>query len=411
MLTRPKIMIVVAFVSLIGFGPTARATVGSNSTWTKYYSGSHSTIAANVLPADDGGYFIVGVTNLDFNTGIPAGDVYLFRTDADGNVLWGKTYGGSGQDAGGSVIPMSDGNLLIVGYTTSFGDGDMDAYLIKVDQEGNELWSRTYGGPLDEMVGGAAQTADGGYLVGGNIVDPDDLIADPGAAGYAGFAGRSNLVLFKIDADGNELWSHTYASDDNILASSGIPTLDGGLLALATVMYYPADDDDLQLIKFDGDGNILWTRTWDENILSGQAIISTADGNYLISAGYSTLDRSKDDFLFIKVDPDGNELWQSTFGDPDVVDYGAEVAETADGGFVVVGERVRDLYTWDTEIMLVKIDENGQFLWEQTKTGSHTMFANVFEHPDEGYVIAGSTFRGSVFDIFLTKTDAEGHLE
>jgi hypothetical protein len=98
-------------------------------------------------------------------------------------------------------------------------------------------------------------------------------------------------------------------------------------------------------------------------------------------------------------------------GKPDLIDYGSQVAETADGGFIAVGERTPDLYTWDVEIVLVKIDENGHLVWQQTGSASHTMFAAVIEHPDEGYIIVGSTLRGSVFNIFLTKTDAEGHLE
>jgi hypothetical protein len=126
-----------------------------------------------------------------------------------------------------------DGNLLIAGTTTSFGAQGMDAYLLKVDRDGNELWSKTYGGPLDEMVGAVGQLPDGSYILGGNIVDPNDLIADPGAAGYGGFAGRSNLYLLKVDGDGNELWSRAYDSEDNVLAVSAALMPDGGLLALA----------------------------------------------------------------------------------------------------------------------------------------------------------------------------------
>jgi hypothetical protein len=88
------------------------------------------------------------------------------------------------------------------------------------------------------------------------------------------------------------------------------------------------------------------------------------------------------------------------------------LAETMDGGCVAAGERVTDLYTWDADISLVKIDENGQLLWEQIiETDAHCMFGTLLQRPDEGYVIAGSAFNGRTFDIFVIKTDAEGHVE
>jgi hypothetical protein len=411
MLARSRLMVALTtvLISLVGLGLPV-TTAGDS--WTKYYGGHQNTVGRAVLMADDGGYFIVGTTNLQFEPE-QAGNIYLLRADAAGEVVWEKTYG-AGYTEGLSITPMSDGNLLISGAIASAETGSADIYLIKVDQNGNELWAKTYGGPLDEMVGGGGQTADGGYILGGNIVDPDDFIADPGAPGYGGFAGRANFYLMKIDGDGNELWSRAYDSEDNILANSGAQTADGGLLALATVMHYPENDDDMVLMKLDGDGRMVWSRTWEEDRISGQAVVQTADGSYLISAAYSPLESAQDakeDFLFIKVDSEGNEIWRSTFGEPDMIDYGVRLAETADGGYIVVGERVTDLYTWDIELVLVKIDADGQFLWERTKATSHTMLATVFQHSDGGYVIAGSTFRDPMFNIVLIKTDSEGNLE
>ena len=252
------------------------------------------------------------------------------------------------------------------------------------------------------------ETADGGFILGGNVVDPEDVIADPGAAGYAGFAGRSNLYVMKVDADGNESWSRTFDSGDNVLANSATQTADGNFLVLATILRYPDPGDNMVLTKLDGDGNVLWSRTWEENTISGESLIRTADGNYLITARY-TPPGGLDDFMFIKVDPEGQEIWRSTFGAPDMIDYGAELAETPDGGYIVLGERLKDLYTWQTEILLVKIDANGQFVWEQAKPTTHTMFTAVLVR--DGFVIVGSTYRDPVFKIVLMQTDAEGHMK
>ena len=385
----------------------------SGDAWIKTYAADQDTVAGYMLPADDGGYFVVGTTNLEFEPE-QQGDVYLLRTEASGEILWEKVYRGEGYDGGQSIAPTGDGNLLIAGYTTSFGAEGIDAYLLKVDRDGNELWSKTYGGPLDEMIGAIGQTADGGYILGGIIVDPNDFVADPGAAGYGGLAGRSNLYLLKTDGEGNELWSHAYDSPLNTLVSAGLQTADGGFLALATITYYPDPDDDILLMKLDQDGNEIWSRTWQEDICNPYGLIQTSDGNYLITASYKPLEGaedSKEDFLFIKVDPEGNELWRSVFGDPDTIDYGVALAETADGGTVAVGERTRDRTTWDTDIVLVKIDEQGQLLWERSIPAVHTMFSTVLQHPDGGYLIAGSTFADPVFNVLLIKTDSEGNVD
>lgn len=190
-----------------------------------------------------------------------------------------------------------------------------------------------------------------------------------------------------------------------------LQTSDGSLVVLANIMYYPANDNDIQLSKFDGERNLIWSHAWETGNISGQSVIATSDGNYLISASYLNPDTVMEDFLFFKVDPEGNELWQSTFGDPDMIDYGSQVAETADGGFVATGMREGDLYTWEGELLLVKLDVNVQLLWEQSKPVFHTMFTRLFERPDEGYVIVGTTYRDPVFNVFLTQTDAAGRLE
>lgn len=391
--------------------PSPSPTSGtSGNSWWKSYGGNRNTVTGGLLMADDGGFFVVGTTNLQFEPE-QLGDVYLLRTNATGGILWEKSYGGEGYDAGQSISETSDGNLLIAGTTTSFGAQGMDTYLLKVDRNGNEIWSKTYGGPLDEMVGAVGQTPDGSYVLGGNIVDPNDFVADPGAAGYGGFAGRSNLYLLKVDGDGNELLSRAYGSEENVLAASGALTPDGGLLALATITHFPDPDDDIQMLRLDGEGTIVWSRTWEEGSSTPTALVETSDGNYLIAASYAPLgeeEAAKEDFLFIKVDPQGNEIWWSSFGNPDLIDYGVELARTNDGGYVTVGEETRDRNTWQGDLALVKIDENGQLLWRQAWPVSHTMFSRVLQHPDGGFVILGATFQEPVFKVLLVRTDSRG---
>jgi hypothetical protein len=391
--------------------PTPEVTPDGN-TWMKYYGGNHDDMVESIILAEDGGFYLAGEADSRFNTGTP-GEAYLLRLDSSGEILWEQTYA----DYGGfqAIRPTGDGGLLISGVTASPAGDNSDIFLLEVDQDGNVLWSKTFGGPLDEF-GAAWPMEDGGYILGGIVVDPEDIVVDdPGVAGYGGFSGRSNVYLARIDAQGNELWSQTIGGEDNVMTSAGLMTADSGFLILANILNYPQFDDDIILIKIDQDGNEIWSHTWEEGGLDGNALIQTSDGNYLIAGGYALggeTDMAQKDFMFIKVDPDGNELWQSVFGDPQVYDWAYAVAETADGGFIALGDLSRDMFTWDGDIILVKLDAQGQLIWQQTyDTNTHTMLRGVLEHPQGGYVLVGSSYRGGDFDILVIKTDAEGNLD
>jgi dipeptidyl aminopeptidase/acylaminoacyl peptidase len=376
----------------------------TGSTWIKTYGGTQDDVAWDALLAEDGDFYIVGATNLEYEPEMK-GDLYLIRTDAAGEVLWEKTYGGEGYEEGKAIIPSGDGGLMIAGTTSSFGAGGQDAYLVKVDWDGNELWSRTFGGPLDEMVSAVHQTADDGYLLIGNVVNPDDFVVYADESGYGGFEGRSNIYLVKTDGEGNELWSHAYDSENNILASAGLPTPDGGFLILATVLFFPEPDEDVYLLKVDQNGEPVWSRTWEEGIGTGYDFVSTADGNYLIAGSQAPpgdIRRLRAGSLFLKVDPSGDAVWRIVRDIPEVIDFAAVLAETADGGFVAAGGAA--------DIPLVKIDAGGELLWQKViETGAHGLFAAILQHPDGGYAIAGSTFNSHDFDVFLVKVDNEGN--
>ncbi len=382
------------------------------ATWTQYYGGSGDDTVESILLANDGGFYLAGSMNIQFETGRP-GEAYLLRVDSAGEVLWEQTYPAYSTAQG--IRPVEDGGLLISGVVPSPDGSSSDIFLMQVDPNGDELWSRTFGGPLDEY--GTAWLMDNGdYIVGGIVVDPNDIVVDdPGVAGYGGLSGRSNIYLARFDAEGNELWSLVIGDQDNVLTSGGLMTADGSFLILANILNYPELDDDIILLKIDQDGNAIWSRTWEDSNLGGNALIETSDGNYLIAGRYGlsgVVDQDQKDFLFIMVDPQGNELWQSVFGEPEMIDWAYSVVEATDGGFVAVGELTPDLITWNANITLIKIDADGQFVWQKTiETNTHTMLRGILQHPDGGYVLTGATYRRTNFDILLIHTDAEGNLD
>lgn len=406
-------IVLAGIVQLSGCASDPPATSDPGATWMKTYGGTNSDVGEGIVQADDGGYYIVGATDLRFSEE-PQASLYLIRTDEAGEVVWERTYLGEGFDMGRSILRAGDGGVIIGGRVTSLGQGGRDAYLMKVDEGGDEAWSRTYGTPLDESVTVVRELVGGGFVLVGNLLDPDDFIADAGRAGYGGADRRSSPYLVRTDAQGNELWSRTFDDGTNRLVSGAVSTPDGGVLVVGSVSYFPGSDDDLYLLRVDGDGNELWFRSWEEDRAYGHDLIETADGNYLVTGSLGPAedtDRAVEDFLFIKVDPEGNELWSRTFGDPGMMDWGYGAVEVVGGGFVAMGTRTEDLHGSPENIVLLKMDESGQLLWEREfETVTHNMFGGLLQLSNGGFAMSGSTVvESGGFDVFLIEADSEGN--
>ena len=130
--------------------------------WTRTYGGANEDLGWSVRQTSDGGYVAVGHT-ASFGSG--SKDAYLIRTDSLGHTLWTRTYGGSDSETGWSVLQTEDQGFIVAGYTRSFGSGGFDVYIIKTDHSGSEQWSRIYGGSSDEYAYSVRQTADEAYIV------------------------------------------------------------------------------------------------------------------------------------------------------------------------------------------------------------------------------------------------------
>jgi hypothetical protein len=153
--------------------------------WTRTYGGSDFDQGFSVRQTADGGYIVAGIA---VSSGAHE-DVYLVKTDASGDTLWTRTYGGAGIDEGRSVQQTPDGGCIIAGRTTSFGAGGYDSYLIKTNSTGDTLWTRTHGGTGGDWGYSVHQTTDGGYIIAGSTISF-------GAGGY-------DAYLVKTDSLGN----------------------------------------------------------------------------------------------------------------------------------------------------------------------------------------------------------------
>jgi len=207
--------------------------------WSKTFGGTEGEFANSVQETSDGGYIIAGGTE---SFGTVGRNVYLIKTDAQGQELWSQTFGGTSLDEASSVQETSDGGYIIAGVTFSFGAGGLDVYLIKTDAQGQELWSQTFGGTSFDFALSVQETSDGGYIIAG-ATDFD----------FSGAVG--DVYLIKTDAQGQELWSQTFGGTGLDLGYSVQETSDGGYIIAGETSSFGAGNTDVYLIKTDAQGN------------------------------------------------------------------------------------------------------------------------------------------------------------
>jgi len=327
--------------------------------------------------------------------------------------LWSRTYGGTGNDIASSLAQTSDGGYIITGYTESFGAGKEDVWLVKTDGEGNMMWNRTYGGPNSDYGESVQQTSDGCYIVAGYTGWLEELPYDKSDPFYIIPANRPHefhfdAYLIKTDGDGNLLWNRTYSSEGVDYGRSVKQTSDGGYVITGYTRAFAisggdSDDCAVWLFKTDEDGDVEWSRTYGGGC--GKSVLQTSDGGYVIG-GYTN------DFLLIKTDPDGYMTWNKTY-DIGREDTAFSFIQTSDGGYLVVGvtrsfpERVHDAW-------VVKTGPGGNMEWNRTYGGSERdSFSTVQQTADGGYIMTGSTHSFGLEisgGTWLVKTDEYGNV-
>jgi hypothetical protein len=289
--------------------------------WTRTYGGTDWDEGYPVQQTSDGGYVIAGETR---SFGAGSFDVYLVKTDSSGDTLWTRTYGGSHSDAGSSVQQTSEGGYIIAGYTTSFGAGGADVYLVKTDSSGNTLWTRTYGGSDDDYGESVQQTSNGEYIIAGET--------------YSFGAGDYDVYLLKTDPSGDTLWTRTYGGSDLDWAQSVQQTSDGGYIIAGGTESFGAGFADVYLLKTHSSGDTLWTRTyggwWYDY---GFSVQQTSDGGYIIAGMTKSFGAGGWDVYLVRTDSSGATLWTRTYGGFGS-DYGYSVQQTSDGAYIIAGE-------------------------------------------------------------------------
>lgn len=209
--------------------------------WQKTYGGRNleKTSADPIQQTSDGGYVVAGYTE---SFGAGGYDIWVMKLDGEGAVQWQKTYGGPADDESHSVRQTLDGGYVVAGYTQSFGAGEYDIWVLKLNGDGTVQWQKTFGGEDWDLTYSVHQTSDGGCVVAGNT--------------WSFGTGDSNVWVLKLSEDGTVQWQKAYGGQADDSAISIRQTSDGGYVAAGGTASFGAGDWDFWVLKLDGDGNI-----------------------------------------------------------------------------------------------------------------------------------------------------------
>ncbi len=318
-----------------------------NQTWIRSYGGSQYDEARHFQETFDGGFIISGVTK---SYGYGEEDVWLIKTESDGEMDWNVKFGDAQNDRGAQILQTEEGGYIVVGEKYNIDLENSDLWLLKINSQGELSWERTLGSTGDDRGYDIKNNRSGGYL----------LLGSTNSFGNGG----SDIWLISTDSNGNEIWSKTYGSSNNEYGRSIIDANDGGYLIFATSESFGNDNTGLHNIKIDSSGVEEWNKSFGGFYgKNGNVIRQTPNGGYiLISSRYNFNDNSYNMWL-IKIDPNGSTEWTKIFGESNN-DYGFGIAITSDNGFILTGSTNNygnsssDL----SDIWVIKTNLNGETL-------------------------------------------------
>lgn len=382
--------------------------------WEKSYGGTALDIAYGIVHAPGKGFTICGRAGSggDITNNHGSSDFWLVNADPSGNILWQRSYGGSGFEIGRCIAVAPDSGFFAAGCSySSDGDvtsnnGEMDGWVIRTDANGNLQWQIPLGGPGYEQFYGIAATSDGGCIVTGFT---DSIGGD--VTNFHG--GTADVWVIKIDKDGIMEWQKTYGGTDAEVGYALLETADTNYLVAGYTISEDGDvaalhgGTDVWLLKLDDTGKIVWEKTYGGTGFEGaDAIINVGDG--FVVSGSSTSDDGDltnnhggyfGDCWVFKVNDTGQLQWQSTYGGFNN-ESARSVYRAKDGGYIIAGYtdspnspdgQVTGLHGLK-DYWVLKIDSVGNLIWQKTLGGSADDEAyGILQMSDSTYIVAGYT--------------------
>ncbi len=317
-----------------------RTDAYGNPLWSKSYGGPSFEFANMVKPIT-GGFIVCGLTTRNGND-----DAYLIKTNNTGDTVWEKVIGDAGTQWFEAIIPTTDGGYTAVGVNTTNTHGNYDIYLVKFNAAGVIQWERTIGGGSYEIGNSIQQTGDGGYILAGQS--------------YSFGAYDGDFYLVKTDANGIVQWQQNFSRPYTQEVHYVQKTPDGGFILVgdADTLVNGFGDADVWLLKTDSLGNYLWDQVFGGSKKDGgKTVENTTDGGFILGGITRSFGLTNPNFYLIKTDGLGNMVWQdTTYGSP-YHDHAYRCIQTSDGGYAEFGF-FKNSYDFEN-FALVKLGPNG----------------------------------------------------
>ncbi len=286
--------------------------------WIYTYGGELFESAFNIQETNDGQYFFAGYTN---STGAGLYDIWIVKLDNNGTQIWEKTIGGQNSDLGLHSDLTADGGYIITGYTIPDGQTNKDFYLVKIDVNGNVEWEKTYGDSSNQTAKYIQETSDSGFIIAG-----DSWTATT----------NNDIYIIKTDLDGDMIWETKIIESNNDQVFS-IKETNSGYILIGTTTSLGMGNKDIWVIKLNNQGSIEWNKTYGGEALEyGFDIIPHGNG-YVFTGSTSSYGTEFYDIWVLKIDASGELIWDVIYGGP-MIDIGRAIIENQSGGFTLLGQ-------------------------------------------------------------------------
>ena len=407
--------------------------------WENTYGGASSDYCFSIENTSDGGYILAGVSESDEgqvsdHKGLY--DFWIIRTNLFGDIVWEKSMGGTGNEGAYRIKETKDGDFIAVGYSThANGDvtsnkGGADFWIVKLDESGNLLWQKSYGGSGADAAFEVFEASNGSFIVAGTSSSNDGDVT--------GHHGGMDVWVLSLDSIGNLIWEHSYGGTLNDGGAGGGLALSGLSMTsqddstfVFTCPTESADGDvasktiehvtNYWVVKIDLHGKILF-----ENNYGGSwpdipyAIAATSDGGYLINGASRSNDGDVNghhgsvtnfDYWVLKLDATGNIQWNRSLGGTDY-DSGHSIIETEAGGYFVSGrskssdgDRTMAYDSWD--FWAIYLDKSGNILWQNHFGGSKIDQCNAIVEGLDGSILMAGYTDSEDHDVFLNRGELD----
>ncbi|MCD1295511.1 hypothetical protein CUJ83_10920 [Methanocella sp. CWC-04] len=341
---------VIIFIILFSWVSVAYSQAVPEKAWDLTFGGLYEDRGFGIVKAPDGGYVSVGTTVKDSSSST---DIFILKTDSDGNIIWNKTIGGPRHEWVYHLIRDSDGNYVLAGTAMSSKPAaTWDVLLIKFDDNGNIIWQKEYDTDYIEVAFNVAETSDNNYVVTGYIYPDPRNNRD------------SQVILIKVDKNGDQIWKKTYGGSSIDWGKYIVQTSEGGFLITGWSESFGTGDRDVYVIKTDKDGNLVWQENYGGTANDmGYCGIETSDG-YLIGGHTASMGAGMDDIYLLKIRKnDGSVIWEKTYGGAGT-DVGCTIMPVKDH-FIVAGS-TSSKGNGGSDYYVFRIDGNGNQIWDLT---------------------------------------------